>query len=73
MIYPTLTINQDKSTTINIYDTDVNSNPLISIESNSDQNIASFYTLLALFINQYNNGWVEGYVTGLNDNINNIE
>lgn len=73
MIYPTLTINQDKSTTINIYDTNIDSNPLISMDSNSEKHIESFYTLLRLFIDQYNDGWEEGYVAGLNDNINDIE
>ena len=73
MIYPTLTINQEKSTTINIYDTNIDSNPIMSIDSNSKKNIESFYTLLRLFIDQYNDGWEEGYVAGLNDNINDLE
>lgn len=42
MIYPTLTINQDKSTTINIYDTNIDSNPIISIDSNSKKILNHF-------------------------------
>ena len=71
MIYPIITINQDQYTTIDIYDTDFDSEPVMSISNDGslDESFGSFYTLLSLFINQYVNGFEEGYATGLDDAI----
>ena len=73
MIYPTLTINSDQSTIVNIYDTDYDDEPVLSISDISGESIESFYTLLTLFMNQYENGWEDGYATGLDDSMKGVE
>lgn len=73
MIYPTLTINSDQSTIVNIYDTDYDDEPVLSISDISGESIESFYTLLTLFMNQYENGWEDGYATGLDDSMEGVE
>ena len=75
MIYPIITINQDQSTTIDIYDIDFDSEPVMSIGNcgSLDESFDSFYTLLSLFINQYVNGFEEGYATGLDDTMEGVE
>lgn len=73
MIYPTITINPDQSTIVNIYDTDYDDKPALSISDISGESIESFYTLLTLFMNQYENGWEDGYATGLDDSMEGIE
>ena len=73
MIYPTLTINQDQTTIINIYDTDFDNDPVLSMSNVSDESIESFYTLLILFMKQYENGWEDGYATGLDDSMEGVE
>lgn len=67
MIYPTITINLDNSTTINIYDTDFNSDPVLSMGDVSGDSFISFYKLLNLFLNQYTDGFNEGYEAGFDD------
>ena len=73
MIYPTLTINSDQSTIVNIYDTDYDDEPVLSMSDISGESIESFYTLLTLFMNQYENGWEDGYATGLDDSMEGVE
>ena len=75
MIYPTITINQDQSTTIDIYDIDFDSEPVMSISNDGslDESFDSFYTLLGLFIDQYVDGFEEGYATGLDDTMEGVE
>ena len=73
MIYPTLTINTDQSTVINIYDTDYDDEPILSMSDMSGESIESFYTMLTLFMNQYENGWEDGYATGLDDSMEGVE
>lgn len=75
MIYPTITINQDQSTTIDIYDIDFDSEPVMSISNcgSLDESFDSFYALLSLFINQYVSGFEEGYATGLDDTMEGVE
>lgn len=73
MIYPTLTINSDQSTIVNIYDTDYDDEPVLSVSDISGESIESFYTLLTLFMNQYENGWEDGYATGLDDSMEGVE
>lgn len=67
MIYPTITINQDNTYIINIYDTDFDSSPVMSIQEASQNTLESFYTLLTLFLNQYVIGFEEGYDLGYGD------
>ena len=67
MIYPTITINPDNSTTINIYDTDFDSDSVLSMGEVSGDSFMSFYSLLNLFLNQYVDGFNEGYETGFED------
>ena len=57
MIYPTITISPDQSTIINIYDTEFDSSPVMSIQETSQNALESFYTLLTLFLNQYVTGF----------------
>ena len=73
MIYPTLTINPDQSTIVNIYDTDYDDEPVLSMSDVSGESIESFYTLLTLFLNQYENGWEDGYATGLDGSMEGAE
>lgn len=73
MIYPTLTINPDQSTIVNIYDTDYDDEPVLSMSDVSEESIESFYALLTLFLNQYENGWEDGYAVGLDDSIEGVE
>lgn len=67
MIYPTITISPDQSTIINIYDTEFDSSPVMSIQETSQNALESFYTLLTLFLNQYVTGFEEGYDIGYGD------
>lgn len=67
MIYPILQINPDQSLIIKIYDTLYEPDPIISFEDIGNETPESFYTLLTLFINQYNIGWEDGYVIGYQD------
>lgn len=67
MIYPTLTINSDQSIIINIYDTDLDNEPVLSMYNLSDNSLDCFYTLLTLFLNQYIDGFNEGYEAGFDD------
>ena len=73
MIYPTLTINTDQSTVINIYDTDYDDEPVLSMSDMSGESIESFYTMLALFLNQYENGWEDGFASGLDESMEGAE
>lgn len=74
MIYPTLKILPNQTYTINVYDTDFDPiNSIVSIDSDSDEAFNVFYGLLSLFISQYNDGFEEGYATGLDDNMEGIE
>lgn len=70
MSYPTLTINPDQSTVVNIYDTDYDDKPILSISNVSGE---SFYTLLTLFLNQYENGWEDGFASGLDESMEGVE
>ena len=74
MIYLTLQIELDQSLIVNIYDTDYpdEENPIMAIQDMSGEAAESFFTLLILFMNQYENGWEDGYAMGLNDSIKNI-
>lgn len=67
MIYPTITINPDQSTIINVYDTDFDSDPVLSISNLVGDSLDSFYTLLTLFLNQYVDGFNKGYEAGFDD------
>ena len=67
MIYPTLTINPDQSIIINIYDTDLDNEPVLSMNNLADNSLDFFYTLLTLFLNQYIDGFNEGYEAGFDD------
>lgn len=67
MIYPTLTINPDQSIIINIYDTDFDNEPVLSMYNLADNSLDCFYTLLTLFLNQYIDGFNEGYEAGFDD------
>ena len=67
MIYPTLTINPDQSIIINIYDTDFDNEPVLSMNNLADNSLDFFYTLLTLFLNQYIDGFNEGYESGFDD------
>lgn len=69
MIYPTLIINSDQSTIVNIYDTDYDDEPVLSMSDISGESIESFYTLLTLFMNQYQNGWEDGYWAGFEESM----
>lgn len=66
MIYPTLNID-DQSMVVNIYDTEYDSTPIMSIQDVSGDALESFYTLLTLFLNQYTTGFEEGYDAGYAD------
>ena len=74
MIYPTLQIELDQSLIVNIYDTDYpdEENTIMAIQDMSGEAAESFFTLLILFMNQYENGWEHGYAMGLNNSIENI-
>lgn len=75
MIYPTLQIEPDQSLIVNIYDTDYpdEENPIMAIQDMSGEAPESFITLLTLFMNQYENGWEDGYATGLDDSMEGVE
>ena len=67
MIYPTVTINPDNTMVLNIYDTEFDTSPVMSIQDMSGETLESFYTLLTLFLNQYITGFENGYDLGYND------
>lgn len=73
MIYPTITIDQNQFATIDIYDIDIG--PVMSISNcgSLGESFDFFYTLLSLFINQYVDGFEEGYATGLDDTMEGVE
>lgn len=74
MIYPTFNILPNQTYSIHVYDTEFDSiNPVTSIDSILDESFAAFYGLLNLFISQYNDGFEEGYATGLDDTMEGIE
>ena len=75
MIYPTLQIEPDQSLIVNIYDTDYpdEENPITTIQDMSGEAPESFITLLTLFMNQYENGWGDGYAVGLDDSMEGVE
>lgn len=75
MVYPTITIDQDQSATIDIYYIDFDSELVMSITDcgSLEESFGSFYTLLSLFVNQYVDGFEEGYATGLNDTMEGVE
>lgn len=66
MIYPILNINQNNQCTISIIDND-EPEPVIIIEESTDNVLPTFYTLLCLFISQYNIGYGDGYEDGYAD------
>lgn len=59
MIYPTFHIYSDEEATIQIIDTSVNYNPILSIQA--EDNGELFLTLLRAFLNQYQQGFEDGY------------
>ena len=67
MIYPTINIKHDQTTFIDIYDTEFDSLPVMSIQDTSGEAFQTFYTLLTLFLNQYTTGFEEGYDIGYGD------
>ena len=67
MIYPTINIEPDQTMVVNIYDTEFDSSPVMSIQDVSGEAFQSFYTLLTLFLNQYTTGFEEGYDAGYGD------
>lgn len=67
MIYPTIQFNSDSSVIINIFDTEFDTDPVLSIKSLSEDSMDNFYTLLNLFLNQYINGFNDGYEKGFDD------
>lgn len=69
MIYPTLNID-GQAIVVNIYDTEYDSTPVMSIQDVSGDVLESFYTLLTLFLNQYTTGFEEGYDVGYEDYFN---
>lgn len=74
MIYPTFNILPNQTYSIHVYDTEFDPiKPIVSIDSNLDESFNTFYGLLNLFINQYNDGFEEGYATGLDDTMEGIE
>lgn len=62
-IFPTLTINPDHTYNINFYGCDINREaPIVSMDYGGDDSIIELYlTILQLFINQYNQGYEDGY------------
>lgn len=59
MIYPTFHIYSDEETAIQIIDTSVNYSPILSIQA--EDNGELFLTLLRAFLNQYQQGFKDGY------------
>ena len=70
-IFPTITIHPDNTYNINFYDCDVNREaPIVSMDyAGSDSIIKLYLTILQLFINQYNQGYEDGY----NDCVDDLE
>lgn len=67
MIYPTVTISPKQSITIDVYDTDYEDGPVLTICNQDGDAIEAFYNLLMLFMNQYQNGWEDGYWAGFEE------
>ena len=59
MIYPTFHIYSDEETAIQIIDTSVDYNPILSIQAQNNGEL--FLTLLRAFLNQYQQGFDDGY------------
>lgn len=63
MIYPIINIDQiNDSCSIEVYDTQFNSNPLLALDCDFDieNSLETFYCLLTAFVNQYNDGYNDG-------------
>ena len=65
MIYPILNIDQNGQYTVSIIDND-EPNPVMIIEESTNM-LPVFYTLLCLFVDQYNIGYDDGYENGYAD------
>lgn len=62
MIYPTLSFDNNQRSSINVIDSNNPTNPVLSLYYDSDeQSTDLFIMLLRLFINQYNDGFDDGY------------
>lgn len=62
MIYPTLCFDGNQCSSINVIDSNNPTNPVLSLYYDSDeQSTDLFIMLLRLFINQYNDGFDDGY------------
>lgn len=67
MIYPTVTISPNQAITIDVYDTDYEGGPVLTICNQDGNAIEAFYNLLMLFMNQYQYGWEDGYWAGFEE------
>ena len=62
MIYPTLSFDENQVAFLNVIDSNNPTNPVLSLYYDNDEQTADlFVMLLRLFLNQYNDGFDDGY------------
>lgn len=62
MIYPTLSFDENQVAFLNVIDSNNLTNPVLSLYyDNDEQTTDLFVMLLRLFLNQYNDGFDDGY------------
>ena len=64
MIYPTFNIQENNTHSIVIIDSSYSKEPVLELHNDEDKtedDFAVFITLLMLFVNNYNDGWYDGW------------
>lgn len=67
MIYPTINIREFGENSVALIDTNFDQNPILEIFDDSEDVFETFIPLMYAFINQFNDGFDEGYTQAMDD------